>query len=104
MLKMPEMLETKEWLMGGQICGLKLNYRIVGTESTKTDWVLERRDGEVRVFSSYIKYLVDVEPDWVVVLRVKSSVREEVIAWREYASKEATDLTEYERLKLKFDD
>ena len=103
-MKKPKNYKLKKWLCENSIVGLKLYYYQTGTDTTRTDWELEAQSGEKeRVVAETIKPLVNVLPDWVRVLNVKDSVKEEVKAWDDFADKESVDLAEYERLKAKFE-
>ena len=102
-MKKPSDYELKRWLCENTIVGIKLYYYQTGTETSDTDWELETINSEKKRFKSrLVKKFVDVDIDWIRVLRVKAQIVDEMRKWDKFAEKEKEDLAEYERLKDKF--
>lgn len=106
-MKEPQYLEFKKWLVKNAIVGLTLhraaNYQ-TGTDTSDTDWELTAADGsKKRVKSHTVCTLVTLNPDWYRVLHPKPSVVKEVEEYSAFARKESRDLSEYKRLKAKFE-
>jgi len=103
-IKKPAQYELKKWLCENWVVGLRLHYYATGTDTSDTDWELTPSEGKPkRVKAHAVCGLVDIRPDWVRVLQVKDSVQREIKEYDAFAKKEARDLSEYERLKRKFD-
>lgn len=101
-MKKPKHLALKKFL-SGSIVSLKIDRRQTGTESTETYWVMENNLGETKTSVSHVVAdLVDVEPNWSTIMRLKRLYREEVSDWTAFEVREAADLAEYKRLRDKF--
>jgi hypothetical protein len=104
MMKKPEYYDLKKWLCENTIVGLRVSQTVTGCDTMDVYWVLEPAAGvHKRVRDTTVQGLVDIHPDWIRVLDVKDKVRAEVDAWDAFAKKEARDLSEYKRLKEKFE-
>ena len=103
-MKKPARYELKKWLSENAVCGLKLHYYQTGTDTATTDWELIPVDGKSkRVRSDSVKDLITISPDWYRVLRLSERYIKEVEEYSVFEKKEHKDLTEYKRLKKKFE-
>jgi hypothetical protein len=103
-MKEPQYYEFKKWLCNNTIVGLKVHYYQTGTDTSDTDWELIPQTGKSkRVKAHTVRPLVTLRPDWVRVLQINAEVRREVEEYEKFAKKEARDLSEYRRLKAKFE-
>jgi len=99
----PEKYSLKKWLTENIVVGLRVYYYQTGTDTSDTDWELTPAEGaKKRMKSHSVIDLVDLRPDWVRVLQVKSFVIKEVDDYKKFEKKEKKDLAEFERLKAKF--
>lgn len=103
-MKEPHHYELKKWLCKNTIVGLKVHHYSTGIDTSDTDWELIPQTGNpLRVKEIVVRPLVTLRPDWVRVLQINAEVRREVEEYEKFAKKEARDLSEYRRLKAKFE-
>jgi hypothetical protein len=86
----------------GNIHGLDVEYRQVGTDTSETILTIIGTHGSVSGLSSRYVNCLDLGIDYCSVARVKENLWKLVEDWKKFENANAAELAEYARLKKKF--
>lgn len=103
----PEMAKQL-YKLGGEVTGIRVQYLQTGTETADTKWILELGDKKLEGWKSSFAPFLDFYPnrevrDWRCIAALKPSFAALVVAREKWEKANNHELSEYRRLKAKFE-
>jgi hypothetical protein len=104
MMDMPKEYELCKWINERYISGLEIIYDYSDYDQCISYWILKDNEGKTKkVIDKSIQNLVDISPEYNSILRLKDDIPLKLENYGKFIKKNARELSEYKRLKAKFE-